>query len=267
MGFGDDLMLAGEARDRRTADPRKVAARRGKGFRVSPAFLNNPHMATAEEIEAARSAPDTLQYLDESAGRRYIASATPERWTWTQTGPTRGDLYFTAEESAFASTSLRGRWLPVIIEPNLKPGASPNKDWNFNRWQALVDLAGGIPWLQIGAAGSRRLLRVPFLETPTVRHAAAILEQSVAAVLPEGGLHHAAAAVHTGAVVIFGGYISPAQTGYADHVNIFTGGEPCGMRVPCEHCKAAMARIQPDHVLAQLMTLFKSMTVKKRQHA
>lgn len=260
MGMGDDLMLTGEARELRKADPRKVAARHGGGFRTSPVFLNNPHMATPAEIAAG-----AVQWLDENAGRRYRASETAERREWTTIGPTRGDLFFAAAERAFAAAALSGRPLPIVVEPNLKPRATPNKDWGFERWQALVDLAPTYPWLQMGAPGSRRLARVRFLETPSFRLAAAVLEQSIAAVLPEGGLHHAAAAVRTPAVVIFGGYISPAQTGYAEHVNVFTGGEPCGRRLPCQHCRDAMARIAPDFVLARLVAMIRLLAETKRQ--
>jgi ADP-heptose:LPS heptosyltransferase len=82
--------------------------------------------------------------------------------------------------------------------------------------------------------------------------AAATLSRARAAVLPEGGLHHAAAAVGVKSIVIYGGYISPQQTGYNLHENIFTGGEPCGMRIPCRHCEKAMASIAPEMVMEKL---------------
>jgi hypothetical protein len=62
-------------------------------------------------------------------------------------------------------------------------------------------------------------------------------------------LHHAAAALGVPAVVIFGGFISPAVTGYAAHANIFTGDDlGCGNINPCPHCRAAMERISVDQV-------------------
>lgn len=251
MGMGDDLMLAGEARELRRADPRKVAARHGKhGIRCSPVFDHNPHMASAADLAAAKSAPDRLQWLDENAGRRYRASETKERRIWTSIGPTRGELYFSpAELDAARAANALGR---IVIEPNLKLAATRNKDWGFERWQTLVNEAPALPWLQLGAPGARRLAGVRFVETPTFRVAAAILRHAAAAVLPEGGLHHAAAALGVPAVVIFGGYISPVQTGYPEHVNVFTGGEPCGNRLPCVHCRSAMAAIVPGRVLVDL---------------
>jgi ADP-heptose:LPS heptosyltransferase len=83
----------------------------------------------------------------------------------------------------------------------------------------------------------------------------AVLSRTKAAVLPEGGLHHAAAALGLKCIVIYGGFISPDQTGYDLHINLFTGGTPCGSRKSCQHCKDAMAKIEPAQVFEHLKTL------------
>ena len=70
-------------------------------------------------------------------------------------------------------------------------------------------------------------------------------------------MHHCAAAFGVPGIVIFGGFISPATTGYGCHVNLFTGGEACGMRIPCEHCADAMRKITPEQVAAALIALMK----------
>ena len=101
----------------------------------------------------------------------------------------------------------------------------------------------------------RLLNHAVYLHTPTFKQAAAVLARAKAAVLPEGGLHHAAAALGIRAVVIYGGFISPKQTGYDMHINLFTGTEPCGSRKSCEHCRASMAKITPEEVFEHLKTL------------
>lgn len=68
-------------------------------------------------------------------------------------------------------------------------------------------------------------------------------------------MHHAAAALGIPAVVIFGGYVSPAQTGYAAQMNLFTGGQPCGRRTECAHCADAMSDITPAMVADALHQL------------
>ena len=61
-----------------------------------------------------------------------------------------------------------------------------------------------------------------------------------------------AATVGSKGVVIFGGFISPEITGYDFHTNLFTGGEACGSRYSCKHCKAAMEAIEVDEVVEHM---------------
>ncbi len=262
MGLGDDIMLVGEARELRKTDPRLVAAAHGRsGYRVSPVFLNNPHMAPTDQVRAALAGAgrDRFQWLDENAGRRYRAFETIDRRFWTAVGPTRGDLFLTAAERAWAANAVRQAGLHnqafTVIEPHLKPRACPNKDWGFDRYQEVVELASPHSFVQLIQRGQKPLRSCAWIKTPDFRHAAAVLQLAAAAVLPEGGLHHAAAALGVRAVVIFGGYISPVQTGYPEHVNLFTGGEPCGWRKPCAHCRAAMDAIAPEQVAHELQAL------------
>ena len=87
------------------------------------------------------------------------------------------------------------------------------------------------------------------------REAAAVLVKALTAVLPEGGLHHAAASVKTPSVVIYGGLISPDITGYDIHTNIFTGKKPCGSRMPCLHCEQAMKEITVEQIVDELVKI------------
>ena len=144
-------------------------------------------------------------------------------------------------------------WMP--LEPRIKAGASPNKDWGWARWQALVRLRRDVDWVQLGPPGTRLLDGARLVATADFRTACALLSGARAAVLPEGGLHHAAAALRVPAVVIFGGMTSPANTGYETHVNLFEtmgGASPCGQRLPCDHCARAMAAITPEAVADHL---------------
>ena len=52
MGFGDDLMVTGEARDTFLKVNRKIAVRLdSKRQRWSEVFENNPYMATVAEVK------------------------------------------------------------------------------------------------------------------------------------------------------------------------------------------------------------------------
>jgi ADP-heptose:LPS heptosyltransferase len=127
-----------------------------------------------------------------------------------------------------------------------------NKQWGLPKYQELAQrllAATGCRPVQLVPAGFAPLLRdVDAIETPSFRHALAVLGLAQLYIGPEGGLHHGAAAVGTSAVVIFGGFNTPRSTGYAWHENIVVG-EPCGSIAECWHCKAAMDSISVDRVL------------------
>lgn len=248
MGFGDELMAAGQARRAQMKDPRRVQILdRNGAARWHPVWENNPRIARPGEqgdFQSIINGPDV---------RPYIKTKTPERWYWREQQCTPGELFFSESEQRLA----RAYKPQIVIGATLKPRASPNKHWGTERWQKFARIASsaGFELVQLGASGARSLQYVGTIHTPDFRHACAVLANAAAYVGHEGGMHHAAAALGIPAVVIFGGFISPAQTGYATHRNLFTGGEPCGMRLPCEHCAAAMAAITPQHVLDQLMEI------------
>jgi ADP-heptose:LPS heptosyltransferase len=88
---------------------------------------------------------------------------------------------------------------------------------------------------------------VKFLDTETFTEALSWMAASEGYIGPEGGLHHAAAAFGKPAVVVFGGYIHPNVTGYDFHENL--GGDWCGARNPCNHCREKLDEITVEDVV------------------
>ncbi len=203
-----------------------------------------------------RAAGRNVNRLQNGPGvRSYIAGKTANNWTWRAYKPTPAEIVFTAEEKAFAEP-YRGM---IMIEPNVKTLGHTNKAWIAERWRdllLLVNQAMGLRTVQCYPTGEGFWFPGEHVVTPSFRHAAAVLSVCRAYVGTEGGLHHAAAAVGTPAVVIFGGFISPAVTGYAAHRNLFTGtGLGCGSRLNCAHCRKAMENITVDQVVTELEKL------------
>jgi hypothetical protein len=130
MGWGDELMVTGHARVMQQSDPRKVRVVYEKG-RFHEAWLNNPRIAQKGEQGDFQELVARVDYL-----RPYMEKKGAHQWTWKRYRPPAGELYFSAEEQAFGA-QYPGR---VILEPNIKPGASPNKDWGWIRWNKLAFL-------------------------------------------------------------------------------------------------------------------------------
>lgn len=242
MGLGDVLMSIGEAKrvHRTWHQPVLIANAAGQPVR-SDLFNGVPYLITR---------PQRIRYqrLVNCPGHRpYIRAKLDNRWVWNKYQPEPADIVFTEQERAFAER-YRGH---VMVEPNVKDIGHRNKDWGWRHWAALH----GFDFIQCYREGDRLLPGARHVLTTSFRQTLAVLAASRAYVGAEGGLHHGAAAVGVSAVVLFGGFISPAQTGYLTHVNLFTGGEPCGSRVDCEHCRKAMSAITPEMVAHELKGL------------
>lgn len=243
------MMLTGHVRVMQQTDPRKVRLLYERSTHWSEVFENNPRIAQIGERG------DFQEYQPRVNGLRpYCAEKSQARWRWREYKPHPGELFFSGREKYLAEQHAP---VDVILEPSVKRSASPNKDWGLENWQTLANLLveNRYTVAQVGPKGTKILNAGRLVETSSFRLAAAYLARAKAAVLPEGGLHHAAAAVGVRSVVIYGGYISPKQTGYDMHTNIFTGGEPCGWRTKCKHCADAMAKITPEQVFEELKKL------------
>lgn len=251
MGWGDELMVTGQARVLQERDPRKVRVIYER-IRWHEAWANNPRIAGLDEQG------DFQPLIARDGYRRpYIAAKGPTQWTWQPYAPPVGELYFSADEAAFGESHADH----VIVEPTIKSGASPNKQWPWRNWEDVVAWLRrqGIKPVQLGTVNTQRVSGAKFIGTENMRLAAAVIARARAVVVPEGGMHHVAAATGTPAVVIFGGYIAPAVTGYASQRNLFVhhAAHPlgCGMRVKCAHCKAAMEAITPQRVIDELQAV------------
>jgi ADP-heptose:LPS heptosyltransferase len=247
MGLGDELMATAEARRLQERGDLRPVAFRGKDGRPRwhPIFDNNPRIA--------RTFLGAQVSDNRSGNRPYIASFDKRRFVWVAKFKCRpGEIYFAEIEKAFGQAHA-GR---LVIEPHVKQRDGSNKAWPWHRWQAVVDARPDLPWLQLGPPGTQILRGVMRATTLDFRLATAVLAYSMGYVGTEGGLHHAAAAVGKPAVVLFSEFISPAQTGYATHHNIYRAGEPCGMRSPCRSCAESMNKISVADVLAGIRQTF-----------
>lgn len=235
MGYGDDLMVTAQAREvyRLYGVPVVV----GPKAEWSEVFENNPHIL--------RKPVGDYRVLNNYKGTRpYIKAVVDGRMVFSDFKAQPGELYFKFQERLWAQKKTGDKPF-IVIEPHTKRMVfSTNKEWPFERSQKLVD---SLPYRFVQLGPRKTLRGVTHIPTASFRQACSVLDRAALYVGPEGGLHHAAAALGKPAVVIFGGHSDPKVTGYDSHVNI-SRGEPCGSMRPCKHCKDAMASISVEEV-------------------
>jgi hypothetical protein len=251
VGIGDEVMVTGEVKRRAAGTMRRFAIRdlrKGGIQRWHEIWNGNPRIVLPGD--------PFDEWLDNSGGNRpYIETKGSRAWVWKEYKPEPGEIFLTKIEKSYAAVG-RGK---IIIQPGIKAGASPNKQWGIRNWEKLIESHPKLPWLQIGD-GTEPRLSIPFFKASGFRIACAVVSGARSAVLHEGGLHHAAAALGKPSVVIYGGFISPRSTGYDLHRNLFVdpeGHRPlgCGMRTYCPHCEKAMQLISPWQVHKELEAL------------
>lgn len=250
MGWGDEIMVTGLVRrlQRRNPLPVRVLDRRGRP-RWSSIWEHNPRFAPSDY-------GGRVQTLVNGPGERaYIAGRNRHGWVWREWICPLGEIHLTEEERKFGQRHANR----ILLEPSIKPEASPNKDWGWARWCQLASelVSRGYRISQFASRYRPALPGAELIKTKSFRQACAVISRTRLAILPEGGLHHAAAAFGTASVVIFGGYISPAQTGYDHQVNFYRGGAPCGRRGRCRHCEQAMEKISVAQVLKEAVALLR----------
>ena len=127
----------------------------------------------------------------------------------------------------------------LTIEPISKNNYTVNRNYDFNKWQNIVnELSKDFVVVQLGT-GEKVLNNVVNVTRQTsFITAAGIIGKSKLFLSTEGGLVHAATAVNTKSLVILTGYQSQKMVAYPQNINIDNSNHgPCGLKRECLQCK------------------------------
>ncbi len=129
-----------------------------------------------------------------------------------------------------------------------------NKQWYPQRFQEVVNsLKGEVEFVQIGMANDDKLDGVSndLRGVTSVREAITAIATADLFVGLIGFYMHAAKAVNTKAIIIYGGREHPLQSGYADNINIFTPlpCSPCWKWNDCDYDRKCMSDISSFKVI------------------
>jgi len=142
----------------------------------------------------------------------------------------------------------------ILIQTDAKNVWTSNKNWFMDRFQDVAREClryGRV--LQVGMGQQPKLEGAEDWRNRTnVREIAALLKAAKLFVGLEGGLMHIASAMGTPSIIIYGGYISPRQSGYSSQTNFYSPVEcaPCLLRTPCPYDMKCMKEITADRVIA-----------------
>lgn len=261
MGLGDDIMATAYARTLRKTFPngKAVFGKKDSGYmHWSEVFYGNPDILQpkekSQEVFWVEDYVGNRQYIDYKKSNNGFSFKPDFR-------APKGHIHFLPDEIPVIEEirAAFGDNLPIIVEPNIKGAVGPNKDWGFDRWQSVVDALPDVLFLQLGDSKVRRLKGVEHAVTADFRSAMAILSLSKGFVGTDGALHHASAALNVPAVVVWGGFASPENLGYEDHINITSEdpNTPCGEFADCLHCRGVMDKITVEDVVGGIQAMEK----------
>jgi ADP-heptose:LPS heptosyltransferase len=249
MGWGDELMAAGEVSKVYDGEPVAILGNPKGSPRSHAAWENNPQIQKPNQ--------SYKKFIVNGPGHRpYVQSVSNSRWFWKPYKPIPAPIYFTAEELRFAQSIEEGF---IALEPHPKDKQEAvNRDWGWDKWVELAGLLSDQRVVQFGVKGTKILPGVEHIVTNTPRLMAAALGRAKGFVSTEGGFHHTAGAMKVKGVVIYGHYNSPMVTGYDMHHHIYDSGLGCGSRVKCPKCKEFMQNLSAKRVndaLRQILNL------------
>lgn len=179
--------------------------------------------------------------------------------------------------AAHIGVELAEDWRPILIPAQSAPQREPRllvvqNSCRGARYQALTKEWPQDCWTRLSRALRQEGFRLVQLGTnqdpilpeaedwrgrTTLAEAVAWMRRAICFIGLESGLMHVAAAVHTPAVIIYGGRTRPSQTGYANHTNLFQdpGCAGCALNDNCPNGMRCM-EIPVETVLAALRMTF-----------
>ena len=159
-------------------------------------------------------------------------------------------IYLSASEEERARTRLAQLGRPVAIHP--KAGFTENKDWPMEMWEQLVAANKQYDFFQVGPQTEQLVRGVVDMRGLSLRESFALIKYADGFVGIDSCLAHAATAVGTPAVVMFGPS-TPILWGHSSNVNIYKRFRcsPCADmlgNVPCPYGRPCMKTISAEEV-------------------
>jgi hypothetical protein len=134
-----------------------------------------------------------------------------------------------------------------------------NKNWGSDRFSELVSIISDKYFLvQLGSAGDPPLsVDLNLSGKLSLRQSFQALGECQGFVGQVGFLMHAAAAMSTPSIIVYGGFEAPWQSGYTSNANLYNPVpcSPCWLKTPCPYQKKCLTEIHPSQVAGEIERL------------
>ncbi len=274
MGYGDEIMITGYAKALKQKYPNHqiVAGNKKKGVVYDSIIFNlNPNIKRFSELKNMQTI-----WIDSYSGHRpYFIKETDEKYYWNMKHKvTVGEIFFSKKENQFALNIINSaiQWWDernnykykkiIFLEPSRiktsKNNAFENRSWGIEKWKSFLNYyKKEYLFVQSIFRDSDKINGIYNFKSG-FREACAVLGQCDYVVGGEGGFTHAAGALNKKGLFIYGGWIDPNIIGYTFHKNVYIDieGSPCGMKIPCEHCKKCNEIMTVDMISKKFLEMF-----------
>ena len=161
------------------------------------------------------------------------------------------ELFLSAAENSAASGRVEGFKRPLIAI-HVQAASSPNKHWDLANWENLVSRNPNLTFVQLGSRSEPTIRGARGLKGIGLRETFATIEHCDAFVGVDSGLGHAATALNTPAVILFGA-TTPIIWGHERNANLYRSRycSPCIDLIqssPCPFSVACMRAISVQDV-------------------
>jgi len=233
-GIGDALMTTAQIRLIKNRFPQKKIVVETK---YPELFVNNPYVYFAVNKHIMKTKRHIKRY--------YIIDSTHQEHILKQVIKSTGlevkefdlqlDLFFSKEEIKWQKENFDFSYISIC--PSGKQDFCANrKEWGIDNFQKVVNAFSDMKFVQIGGKETPLLENVIDKRGLPIRKSAGIIKQSLFFLGLEGGLMHLANAVHTPAIIIYGGFILPESSAYPENITIYN-------KVDCSPCYISYQRM------------------------
>lgn len=216
--------------------------------RWHPIWEGNPVIAKPADVAAGE---EVQRLVNGPEARPYIVYPFTEYtgWTFNQAFRARENIakiYLTMEELYVGLNAIETYGQYVLIEPWSK---HPNLTWPMSHWTELVAERSDLTFIQHVHGNSKICPGVKATVQATFRQACGLLATAEVYVRGESGMLHAAAALNTPSVAIWGGCMDWDVLGnYPLEYGLGIQPPYCGKWFPCDHCTKLMSGITVEMV-------------------